>query len=288
MASIAIDYPQFIYEVFYWPFSRTSGFWRQVAVSDLGCATSFRTQDPELLAFQVAARGDRPSPTVLDRFLADIWVGEEASPDVLQHIYEQLPNVVVLTATQAAASAVNQWAASHFGRHHLAGEGRRRPARSGRLHRHSYSTGSDLMLWHWGCQRSARAYGQRRRGRSPRGMGRWRKQLHLANFQIQRAVRQAACPDSVHSRAGICCDRAPGAGAIFGGSGGAVREFLPAWMGVHGHHQGHNYARPSGPWAAISGIFPAAVTGFLACNETAVFTSRTTGRANAHHAHTSS
>ena len=163
----------------------------------------------------------------------------------------------------------------------MAGEGRRRPARSGRLHRHSCSTDSDLMLWHWACQRSARACGQRRRGRSPR----------LANFQIQRAVGQAACPGSVHFRAGICCDHAPGAGAIFGGSGGAVRGFWPAWMGVHGHHQGHNYARPSGPWAAISGLFPAAVTGFLeflACNETAVFTSRTTGRASAHHARTSS
>ena len=94
--------------------ARSSAAWRHMDVHDLGCATSFRTRDAELLAFQALIRTRPPAATELEPFLQKAQLSEEVTDAALQQLWSEMPHAPVLCATQATAAHVNACAAKLF------------------------------------------------------------------------------------------------------------------------------------------------------------------------------
>jgi hypothetical protein len=95
---------------------RSCRTWREILRHDLGGMSSFRTSDPSLLNFQTILRHRKPEPEELTEFINGIHVGEHLNHDVLEAVFQSLPDVIVLTATQSVAADVNNWAVHHFGK----------------------------------------------------------------------------------------------------------------------------------------------------------------------------
>ena len=99
--------------------ARSCQRWHSVLHHDLGGTTSFRTNDPSLLAFQTIVRHRKPEVQEVTEFFQDIHLGEHLTNDALTLLFHTLPEVIVLTATQAVAADVNNWAVHHFGEEDL-------------------------------------------------------------------------------------------------------------------------------------------------------------------------
>ena len=95
--------------------ARSSTAWRHLDIHDLGCATSFRTADAELLAFQALIRTSAPAATELEPFLHKALLAEDVTEGALRQLWAEMPHAAVLCATQATPAAhVNACAAKTF------------------------------------------------------------------------------------------------------------------------------------------------------------------------------